>query len=585
MFHTLLCKLHFPFLFTLIVSLLACNLPIFSNETVFTESEATNLTEFPELAAFGELASIQGKVRTLEVGSNKSNVKLSNNVKLLIPAGAFLESHKLQITRVDVAFEKIAPDVKSGFFYVIESDEEVITLGKPITLELTGFNGELVGVRFQSGEWVTVPSEDMDSLQIKIDHFSRNTLGVIEFLDDMLLRHERVNQEQTFRNNNRQFVTERERKRIENSDKNVRAFYGVGEKSELSQEEICIEILNILQEFNQPQNREFPAGYSDLYNSSVTMGWHLYEGNPPSKGNTLYWQATKDSMAEINSRILQSEKPLSPGEVLRIAIEANNGNIPLGVLAAHNALKEITYCGRDVYGLKTRFIKPGKDDPCDYSNPNYGELASHLQSWRTQNNITAAGEYDKMGPLYHIFAAMTGGLWLPTDISGEAIAAAEQILRITRRGGDRPDFDKGMADQCGVDAASWLRNNQSTSLVVIPSEINIPDRSNENVGIEISDFHGEYCNEAEGTYEYKWSVNIFRELNSKRYIGTIKYHNCPGGGRVLYHVVGEPQEGVKIILLTGTKKDGAGELYAKSPDVTTFYLDVESGQLTNAPGN
>ena len=134
-------------------------------------------------------------------------------------------------------------------------------------------------------------------------------------------------------------------------------------------------------------------------------------------------------------------------EFLKIAIEANNGNIPLGVLAAHNYLKTVTYMGRTTYNQKAGL------------SSEYGDPASHLRSWRQGTNITAAGEYDKMGPLYHIFAAMTGALWLPTRASGPAIASGEAFLRTFRVGADRPDTSKAAADQCGIDIAAWLRNH------------------------------------------------------------------------------------------------------------------------------
>ena len=99
----------------------------------------------------------------------------------------------------------------------------------------------------------------------------------------------------------------------------------------------------------------------------------------------------------------------------------------------------------------------------------------------------------------------------------------------------------------------------------------------------ISDTHGPYCDEAEGTFAYTWQVNLIQRTDTGDYMGTIKYHNCPGGGRVAYHVVGEPQEGAKIIMLSGTKKDGGGELYEKSLEYATFYFDLENGQLTDKP--
>jgi hypothetical protein len=188
---------------------------------------------------------------------------------------------------------------------------------------------------------------------------------------------------------------------------------------------------------------------------------------------------------------------------------------------------------------------------------------------------------------------MTGALWLPTSASGPGIAAGEAFLRTFRVGGDRPDTEKASADQCGIDAAAWLRDNEGTIVEPVKpqsasedSDLDSEmDETEEPPVIVISDLHGDYCNEAEGTYAYTWQVNVMQDTESGMYMGTIKFHNCPGGGRVAYHVIGEPQEGAKIIMLIGTKMDGGGELFENSVAYATFYVDLENGQLTDAPGD
>ena len=251
-------------------------------------------------------------------------------------------------------------------------------------------------------------------------------------------------------------IVARTRSKIESADDNTREFFGVNEQASQTQAEMCADIQSVLQQYNNPSNRVFPADpgtYRD-------MKEFLQAGSAPSLTPGPFWKMTENSMETINDRVTATTGQLSPAELLKIAIDANHGNLPLGILAAHNYLKDITYLGRHAY-------KPGGAVPATYAEP-----ASHLASWRQSDNITAAGEYDKMGPLYHIFAAMTGGLWLPTRAAGPGIAAAEEYLRTIRDGGDRPDTPKAAADDCGVEMSDWLRTNAPSTTTNIGTRQN-----------------------------------------------------------------------------------------------------------------
>jgi hypothetical protein len=61
--------------------------------------------------------------------------------------------------------------------------------------------------------------------------------------------------------------------------------------------------------------------------------------------------------------------------------------------------------------------------------------------------------------------------------------------------------------------------------------------------------------------------------------GTVKFHNCPGGGRVLYRVSGNPPTGT-VFTLAGEKKIGGGDLFGSAAESITFTFDSSTGQIT-----
>lgn len=92
------------------------------------------------------------------------------------------------------------------------------------------------------------------------------------------------------------------------------------------------------------------------------------------------------------------------------------------------------------------------------------------------------------------------------------------------------------------------------------------------------DWHGEACQEAEGTFQYKWEVHLFMDPAKNLIVGTVKFHDCPGGGRVLYSVKGETIT-ESLIKLDGSKQTGAGNLYNNSPDNQVFNFDPLLGEI------
>ena len=90
---------------------------------------------------------------------------------------------------------------------------------------------------------------------------------------------------------------------------------------------------------------------------------------------------------------------------------------------------------------------------------------------------------------------------------------------------------------------------------------------------------GSRCSEAEGTFIYRWSLDLMEEVGRDLVMGTVKFHNCPQGGRVLYRVEGfVDDEG--LFSMVGTRKDGGGDLFDNSPSSATFSYDPVNGVLT-----
>lgn len=428
----------------IILSILACTLtPTGGQDTPqeppsASDSNAEALADLPELASFADLVIVDTDPVTVEVGPEAGTVKLSGGASIQIPAGAFPVSNQLDVDQVEVAFDQIAPDVRAGRFYVVSTREEVPLLGAPLVLEIPRPGAEVTVVVYEDGTWLPVQVEPGKLMRISINHFSKGVFGFFEWWSER-----DVELGETLDSMDNDSAQAHMRIAIEGGNESVRSFFGVDEQSTQTDTEICAEFMTMLQQFNKPQNRQFPVDEG----GTIDLADFLFAGASPSQQGGQFWNMTSDSMDVIRDNLLGTEGQIGPAEFLKIAIEANNGNVPLGVLAAHNYLKTVTYMGRTTYNPKNGL------------SPEYGDPASHLRSWRQGTNITAAGEYDKMGPLYHIFAAMTGALWLPTRASGPAIASGEAFLRTFRVGADRPDTSKAAADQCGIDIAAWLRNH------------------------------------------------------------------------------------------------------------------------------
>jgi hypothetical protein len=427
----------------IIFSILACNFP--SASQVATQSPSTTplqftLEDFPELAIYGELATIQPGSITAAVGPQAGRMGLYAGASLEIPAGAFPAENQLQQTWVDLAFDQISFDAKISPFFVLTPREEVPVLGVPLILEIPIPEGDVTVLLYDGQYWQQVTGPRGGTALVEITHFSNFIWAYLEWRAEEAMLAEQAE------NPSLNIPKTKMRTYIENGDANTRSFFGVDESAIQSPDKMCDDILKLLEQYNTPKNRAFPADSSSM---SLGLVPFLFDGAAPEKSGGYYYDITIPALENIHATVLSSDpgKPLSPADVLKISIDANGGNIPLGVLSAHNYLKTVKYQGLADF-------KVGKPFP-----PEWGGAASHLASWREDDNITPAGEYDKMGPIYHIFAAMSAGLWMPTKFAGAVAVNGEAMLRTFRHGGDRPDLEKADADACGNLASDWLRDH------------------------------------------------------------------------------------------------------------------------------
>jgi hypothetical protein len=106
-----------------------------------------------------------------------------------------------------------------------------------------------------------------------------------------------------------------------------------------------------------------------------------------------------------------------------------------------------------------------------------------------------------------------------------------------------------------------------------------PNQGDTSTGVVVGGWYGPACDEAEGTFIYRWSVDLMKNSQTGQLKGTIKFHNCPGGGRVLYTVTGDPPAGTAYTL-PGQKMEGGGDLFGSAPDTVTFMFDSSTGQIS-----
>lgn len=391
----------------------------------------------PELAPLGELARLSNHQGVARVTPAGGVVAVGDGATLTIAAGALPRDVGIAVRRVELDVHGFDPDVKAVWGYVIDTDRDVASFGAPVTLTVPRAPEALTAAILQDGTWVAAPIVAGPSGTVEVRHFSR---GVFAFLEWWSSRSVELGQAA----DDEDSPAFRKRNHLQQrGNESAHQFYGIGETYSGSRKALCDQILATVAAY-PAASFVFPPD-SDWRN--VELASFLHAGSAATTEGGYFADLVADSLPRIEATLLARTGQVSPAEMLRICVDENGGSVPLGVLACHNFLKDITYNGRDHTA----------DMP-----ERYGAVAARLQTWRA-NEINPAGDYDKMGPLYHIFAAMTAGVWFAHTSGGHAAAAGEALLRTFQHGSDSPDPEKGAADDCGASVADFIRSQEGKS--------------------------------------------------------------------------------------------------------------------------
>jgi len=456
-------------------AVMACLLGAFVVVVFYMQSgdEASNPGE---LTFSEEFVRERSQPRSITVGREGGTLSLDDGATITVPGDAFDRTTRLRASIVHLVPSRISSDIQRVWVYEVSTDEDFSTLGKPVVLEVPqSADGVIVTIR-DKGIWRRLDIPPGSTTKIEISHFSFVYIGIaiaaaayaaekmFDISGSLLAALEggaarKARQDRAIAEVDSDDPVSRDRRKVEQAYPMTRAFFGVSEKARKSTRELCDEFKEVLREFSgRKENLAFPEqpesrwGWLSARIKRSTIGdgstaqndlpIFLQEAVAPKNQGGDFYKSVEPSMDEIRVALLSQTDQVSPAQFLRIAIKANGDNVPLGMLAAHNYLKNITYLGRDSYASNRNMTE-------------YGESASKLQSWRQDDNIKpSAGIYDKMGPIYHLFAGMTAAYWLPSFL-GENVDKAEGALRALKIGADLPDKEQSLADRCGIQIGSW----------------------------------------------------------------------------------------------------------------------------------
>ncbi len=420
--------------------------------------------ESPEAApeAIAVLNLVEGFALPVEtgqipVGSYGSSLTLGDGAELVIPHGSLPAGATAYVRRFEPGIEYLSFTVGKSAIYEIRAEApDGGTLDQPVVLRVPGLPDRTAVLEFTAGTWAPVPSTpDGEFVAVHLDHFSTRWVMALgaSGLAGLRTVGEAVGA-WVPRWDLRAAVQQQEaehRARIQKRSKPTRDFFGVGETTTRTHAQICEEFRTVVTARKDTILFGQPPGSP----GKVQLIKHLGDAGKPSAGDSSarwFWDLTSASHAEIRARIVAAADGgrISPAQVLGLAIDLYGGNIPVAVLAVHNTLKDITYEGRNLADPNESYTGGILD-----VSPEYGAVAGAIETWRRQSDHSPTGRYDKLGPLYHIFAAMTARVWGGRDF-GQAAISVEAVLRTIGWEADIPDPEKGAADECGLEIGAWI---------------------------------------------------------------------------------------------------------------------------------
>ena len=387
----------------------------------------------PALVPLGPLLRSSPWTASVRLDGRGGELDLGDGARLEVPAGALSEPVKLDVERVDLDLKPLCMRVPRGSVYIIKASAHVERLRPPVVFHMPLPARAAHVDTWRGDRWVPLKVSGGARAKVKITHFSGRVLRVLEEGSAWLAGKDPGK------------VKYSDRILQDSRTKNpaLAPFYGIGETYAGSTGKLCREISDAVVDLGE--SWDYPSLF-ELRN------WELYDfliaGNSPRDLKKNYFsRLVAHTQDAIKKKVLASKKrSVTPARLMRFCLEANKGNVPLAVLACHNYLKNLTYDGRN----------KGLQLPADF-----GEEASRLLTWRSTER-SPAGEFDKMGPLYHIFAAMTAGVWFNGMSAGAYLAtlgeAGFRILGPWVEGfKDVPDPEKADADRCGTVVARNIR--------------------------------------------------------------------------------------------------------------------------------
>jgi hypothetical protein len=160
---------------------------------------------------------------------------------------------------------------------------------------------------------------------------------------------------------------------------------------------------------------EFTAFLGRSTDPELTQGGTVYErwvNAPRGNGQSSCVDALSAKL------VAYPGKNLDPADVLKMALEVTNGNLPLANLTVHNLFKYIAYNGRPNASFQNA-------SPHNLRSGDYLKIVDKLGSLRPSGSKST----DKMGPWYHFFGLQTAASAYKNSSQAEKMLMLEHASR------------------------------------------------------------------------------------------------------------------------------------------------------------